>query len=206
MKKRSAIKTDLFADTHHREKLDKPGGPLMAIEACIDFAALAAEVDRIAPRPVGPEGDRSPLSTETMVRIRVLKRPYDLSDEQMEYQLLDRMSGKRCCGLVQAMNIPDRTTVWPSGNRTGEAGAKAVFEGVTAQLLENGFIARAAGSSMPRGFRRRSSTSPGMTGKRSKRVTCQPPGNPPSAARKTWMRPGPGSMASATMATSSMAA
>ncbi|QXP90214.1 hypothetical protein KW114_14380 [Methylococcus capsulatus] len=53
------------------------------------------------------------------------------------------MSGKRCCGLVQATNIPDRTTVWPSGNRTDEAGAKAIFKGVTAQLLENGFIARA---------------------------------------------------------------
>jgi len=47
-----------------------------------------------------------------MVRILVLKRLYNLSDEQMEYQLLDRMSYQRFCGLEDAMNIPDRTTIW----------------------------------------------------------------------------------------------
>ena len=42
-----------------------------------------------------------------MVRILLLKRLYNLSDEQMEYQLLDRLSYKRFCGLVDALNIPD---------------------------------------------------------------------------------------------------
>jgi len=60
----------------------------------------------------------------------------------MEYQLLDRMSYKRSCGLSLATNIPDRTTVWTFENRIGEAGAKALFEGVSAQLLKRGFIAR----------------------------------------------------------------
>jgi IS5 family transposase len=142
MKKRSAIKTDLFADQHHKEKLDKLGDPLTEIEACIDFAALAAEVDRVAPRPVSPQGGRPPFPTETMVRILVLKRLYNLSDEQMEYQLLDRMSYKRFCGLSQATNIPDRTTIWMFENRIGEAGAKAIFDGVNTQLLKKGFIAR----------------------------------------------------------------
>lgn len=142
MKRRSAIKTDLFADTHHREKLDKLGDPLSEIESCIDFKALAAEVDRIAPRPESPRGGRPPFPSETMVRILVLKRLYNLSDEQIEYQLLDRMSYKRFCGLAQAANIPDRTTVWVFENRIGEAGAKAIFDGVSAQLLKKGFIAR----------------------------------------------------------------
>lgn len=77
-----------------------------------------------------------------MVRILVLKRLYNLSDEQMEYQLLDRMSYQRFCGLAQATNIPDRTTVWAFENRIGEAGAKAIFDGVTTPLLKKGFIAR----------------------------------------------------------------
>jgi len=142
MKRRSAIKTDLFADTRHREKIDQLGDPLAEIESYIDFAALAAQVDSIAPRPVSPQGGRPPFPTETMVRILVLKRLYNLSDEQMEYQLLDRMSYKRFCGLAQATNIPDRTTVWTFENRIGEAGARAIFDGVTAQLLKRGFIAR----------------------------------------------------------------
>ena len=142
MKRRSAIKTDLFADQQHKQTLDKLGDPLTEIETCIDFTALAAEVDRIAPRPTSPQGGRPPFPTETMVRILVLKRLYNLSDEQMEYQLLDRMSYKRFCGLTQATNIPDRTTVWVFENRIGEAGAKAIFDGVSAQLLKKGFIAR----------------------------------------------------------------
>ena len=142
MKPRSAIKTDLFADDHHRKKIDTLGDPLAEIESYIDFATLAAEVDRIAPRPVSAQGGRPPYPTETMVRILVLKRLYNLSDEQMEYQLLDRMSYQRFCGLANATNIPDRTTVWTFENRIGEAGAKALFDGVSAQLLKKGFIAR----------------------------------------------------------------
>lgn len=48
MTRRSAIETDLFADTHHRAKLDKLGDPLAEIESSIDFAALATEVDRMS--------------------------------------------------------------------------------------------------------------------------------------------------------------
>ena len=52
------------------------------------------------------------------------------------------MSYKRFCGLANATNVPDRTTVWTFENRIGEAGAKALFDGVSAQLLRKGFIAR----------------------------------------------------------------
>lgn len=45
MKPRSAIKADLFADEHHRKKIDSLGGSLADIESHIDFASLAAEVD-----------------------------------------------------------------------------------------------------------------------------------------------------------------
>ena len=73
MKPRSAIKTDLFADEHHRKKIDALGDPLADIESHIDFASLAAEVDEVAPRPVSAQGGRPPYPTETMVRIVVAK-------------------------------------------------------------------------------------------------------------------------------------
>jgi IS5 family transposase len=142
MKRRSAIKTDLFAADRRREKIDRLGDPLSELEAHIDFAALAAEVDQVAPRPVSAQGGRPPFPTETMVRILVLKRLYNLSDEQMEYQLLDRMSYQRFCGLADSASIPDRTTIWTFENRIGEAGAKALFDGVARQLLKQGYIAR----------------------------------------------------------------
>ncbi|UTW12085.1 IS5 family transposase [Marinobacterium rhizophilum] len=141
-KPRSAIKTDLFAADQHRQKIDHLGDPLAEINMHIDFSALATAVDCVAPRPVSSKGGRPPFPTETMVRILVLKRLYNLSDEQMEYQLLDRMSYQRFCGLTHASNIPDRTTIWTFENRIGEAGAQALFDGVADQLMRKGYIAR----------------------------------------------------------------
>lgn len=138
----TAIKTDLFADLEHKAKIDALGDPLAEIDACVDFAVLAAEVDRIAPRPESSQGGRPPFPTEIMVRILVLKRLYNLSNAQLEYQLLDRMSFKRFCRLEHAVNIPDQTTIWVFENRIGEAGAKAIFDAVNAQLRKKGFIAR----------------------------------------------------------------
>lgn len=140
--KKSALKHDLFAHQAHETKIESLGDPLQRINTHIDFSELAAQVDRVAPRPQSAQGGRPPYPTETMVRILVLKRLYNLSDEQMEFQLLDRMSYQKFCGLRDVSNIPDRTTIWTFENRIGSTGAQALFEGVTAQLLRQGFIAR----------------------------------------------------------------
>ena len=96
----------------------------------------------MALRPTSPQGGRPPYPTETMVRILVLKRLYNLSDEQMEYQLLDRHSYQRFCGLVDAARLPDRTTIWHFENRIGVAGAEALFTAVEQQILQHGYVAR----------------------------------------------------------------
>lgn len=79
-----------------------------------------------------------------MVRVLVLKRLYNLSDEQMEYQLLDHMSYQRICLLLDAMNIPDCNTISRFALRIGVDGATALFQGVDAQLQRHGYIARRA--------------------------------------------------------------
>ncbi|MFN5745341.1 MAG: transposase, partial [Methylococcaceae bacterium] len=71
MKKRSAIKNDLFASHQRESQIDHVGDPLAGIEACIDFKALAASV---APRGGCAKGGRPAYPPETMVRILVLKR------------------------------------------------------------------------------------------------------------------------------------
>lgn len=60
MKPRSAIETDLFADQRHRNKIDSRSDPLAEIESHIDLAALAGEIDRVAPRLVSAKGGRPP--------------------------------------------------------------------------------------------------------------------------------------------------
>ena len=92
---RSALRPDLFAGQRRESKLDRLGDPLIALNKHIDFAALAAEVDRVAPRPDSAQGGRPPYPTETMVPILVVKRLHNLSDEQVEFQLNDRLSSHR---------------------------------------------------------------------------------------------------------------
>ena len=56
--RKSAIKTNLFAADFYQQKLDQLGDPLLRIASCIDFPALAAEVDRVAPCPASSQGGR----------------------------------------------------------------------------------------------------------------------------------------------------
>ena len=77
-----------------------------------------------------------------MVRVLVLKYLNNLSDEQLEYQLLDRMSYQRFCLLADSATIPDRNTIWNYKQRLGEDGVTALFQAVDAQLLRQGYLAR----------------------------------------------------------------
>ena len=139
---RSALKFDLFADASRKRKVDEVGDPLQVIAQHIDFTALAALVGAFIERSDGRKGGRPAYPTEVMVRVLVLKRLYNLSDEQMEYQLLDRMSYQRFCLLQDSMNVPDRNTIWRFGERIGVDGATALLQGVDEQLHRHGYIAR----------------------------------------------------------------
>ena len=106
MSKKSAIKTSLFAAEEREQKLDRKGDLLSALEKHVSFAALAAEIDRVAPRPTGKQGGRPPYPTELMVRALVLQHLYNLSDEALEYQLLDRLSFQQHPGCQHLVVIP----------------------------------------------------------------------------------------------------
>ncbi len=137
---RSALKLDLFAQASRQHKRDALGDPLQVIARHIDFAELARLVDALIERGDGRKGGRPAYPTEVMVRILVLKRLYNLSHEQMEYQLLDRASYQRFCLLQDAMNVPDRNTIWRFGERLGVDGATVLFQGVDAQLHRHGYM------------------------------------------------------------------
>src|SRR5471030_1564563 len=106
------IKHSLFADQEREVKLNELGDTLRVLEQHVDFAALAAAVDDAAPRPSRERGGRPPFPTELMVRVLLIQQLFNLSDEQMEFQLLDRLSFQRFVGLRTSSQIPDRTTIW----------------------------------------------------------------------------------------------
>jgi hypothetical protein len=129
------IKTSLFADQEREAKLNKLGDALRVMEQHVDFAALAAAVDRAAPRPSRERGGRPPFPTELMVRVLLIQQLFNLSDEQMEFQLLDRLSFQRFVGLRSSSSsqIPGRTTIWTFKECLIQAGAsESIFDAVNA--------------------------------------------------------------------------
>ena len=137
------MKSNLFAAQEREAKLSKLGDSLELLERHVDFSALATAVDEAAPRPGRERGGRPPFPTEVMVRILLIQQLFNLSDEQMEFQLLDRLSFQRFAGLRHSSQIPDRTTIWTFKERLIKAGAsESVFDAVNRQLAKHGYIAR----------------------------------------------------------------
>lgn len=137
------IKESLFAAEEREAKLDKLGDVLQVLEKHVDFAALAKAIDQAVPRPSQEKGGRPPYPTEIMVRAVVLQQLYSLSDEQMEFQLLDRMSFQRLVGFRHSSQIPGRTTFWTFKERLIKANAsETLFEAVNRELDKHGHLAR----------------------------------------------------------------
>lgn len=139
---RSAVKFDLFADAARKRKIEALGDPLQRIARRIDFEHLTQVLEELLPRTDARKGGRPPYPSSVMVRILVLKYLNNLSDEQMEYQLLDRMSYQRFCLLTDSATIPDRNTIWHYQQRLGVEGVTALFQAVDELLLRQGFMAR----------------------------------------------------------------
>ena len=77
-----------------------------------------------------------------MFRVLVLQTLYTLSDDQVEYQLRDRLSFMRFVGLSLAYPVPDAKTVWLFREQLVRAGTfERLFERFDAALRERGFLA-----------------------------------------------------------------
>ena len=93
-------------------KLSQLGDPLEKLKNGVDFELFRdLLVDRLSFCPKG-KGGRKPYDYVLMFKILILQRYYNLSDDQTEYQINDRMSFMRFLGLTIADDIPDSKTVW----------------------------------------------------------------------------------------------
>jgi IS5 family transposase len=133
----------LFAEHEREDRRSKIGDPLVGLTKHVDFEALAATIDAAAPRPSRAKGGRPPYPTLLMVKILVLQQLYNLADDALEYQLLDRRSFLQSLELTESSSIPDAKTIWLFRDRLAQAGAGTlVFEQVQTQLQKHGYIAR----------------------------------------------------------------
>src|SRR5215469_9179385 len=93
-------------------KLSKLDDPLERLNRGIDFEMFRELLEmRFSKLPKAP-GGRPPYDYILMFKILILQRYYNLSDEQIEYQINDRLSFMRFLDLTISDDIPDSRTVW----------------------------------------------------------------------------------------------
>jgi len=93
-------------------KLSQLGDPLEKLSRGIDFEIFRVLLeDNLSKISKGP-GGRPPYDYILMFKILILQRYYNLSDEQVEFQINNRMSFMRFLHLSIADDIPDSRTVW----------------------------------------------------------------------------------------------
>ncbi len=59
-----------------------------------------------------PKGGRPPYDKLFMFKALLIQSLYNLSDDQLEYQIVDRASFKRFLGLKKSDKVPDSKTFW----------------------------------------------------------------------------------------------
>ena len=122
------------------------GDPLEMIARVVPFESLRAEIEAAVLTPVNQKkssAGRKPIDVMVMFRMLVLQSLYNLSDEQVEYQVRDRLSFTRFLGLGIEDGIPDGTTLWLFRETLAKAGLiEKLFEGFGQHLEAKGYIAR----------------------------------------------------------------
>ncbi len=76
-----------------------------------------------------------------MLKVLFLQRLYNISDNQVEYQIKDRMSFREFLDICSVDDVPDEKTVWKYKNIMANAGIGIkLFEKFNEQLASMGLI------------------------------------------------------------------
>lgn len=93
-------------------KLSQLGDPLEKLNKEIDFDIFRNTLEQHLTKESKGKGGRPPYDYVLLFKILILQRFYNLSDDQVEYQINDRMSFMRFLDLTISDDIPDSKTVW----------------------------------------------------------------------------------------------
>ena len=126
--------------------LSEKGDPLEAIASLVPWESFRADIEAVVLTPEEAKrskAGRKPLDALVLFRMLVLQALYNLSDEQIEYQVRDRLSFMRFLGLGFEDGIPDGTTLWMFREKLAQAGLiDKLFDQFDRHLDAKGYIAR----------------------------------------------------------------
>lgn len=125
--------------------LDAKNDPLVKIDAVVPWENFRPRLEaawRKPPEARKSSAGRKPLDAVMMFKAIVLCSLYNLSDDQVEYQIRDRLSFMRFLGLGLEGKVPDAKTVWLYRDQLAEAGViETLFADFDDYLKDHGYLA-----------------------------------------------------------------
>lgn len=124
------------------KKSAKNKTPLEKLNKFIDWEMFRPLLKKAFEKQPKGKGGRPPYDYVMMFKILILQRYYKISDEQVEYQILDRLTFMRFLGLGMSDNVPDHNTVWLFRENLSNNGIiEEIFGLFNLQLKEKGILA-----------------------------------------------------------------
>jgi IS5 family transposase len=136
-----------FFDLERRlDALSAKGDPLETIKTTVPWEAFRADIEAVTetkPEEKKSNAGRKPYDAILKFKIVVLQSLYNLSDEQTEFLIRDRLSFMRFLDLGLEDGVPDATTIWLFREALVEAGLiDTLFDRFSQHLRVKGYIAR----------------------------------------------------------------
>jgi IS5 family transposase len=126
--------------------LDAKKDPLVEINSVVPWEEFRPALDRVWRKPDEDRkscAGRKPMDSVLMFKTLVLSALYNLSDDQIEYQVRDLLSFMRFLGLGLGDRVPDANTVWLYREALAQAGMMEELFGLfDGHLARRGYIAR----------------------------------------------------------------
>ena len=137
------MQTGLFDWQFRFDKLDKSGDPLRQLNDVIDWECFRPTLLSIHEKERKSNAGAKPYDVVMMFKILVVQSLYNLSDDAVEYQIMDRISFMRFLGLSLGDRVPDAKTIWLFREQLTEAKlVKKLFEQFDKFLRDSGFAAQ----------------------------------------------------------------
>jgi len=137
------MQTGLFDWQTRFEQLDNGGDPLVKLNAMIQWETFRKQLEKVRDKDRKSAAGRKPFDVIVMFKILILQSLYNISDDQTEFQIRDRLSFMRFLNLTVGNTVPDAKTIWLFREQLTAAGViEKTFDKFDQFLRNSGFAAR----------------------------------------------------------------
>ncbi|MEA5464903.1 IS5 family transposase [Leptothoe sp. PORK10 BA2] len=129
-------------ETRH-QKLESKKDLLSCLDAMIPWDEFRPILDSVYDKPRQRKAGRPPTDVIVMFKLLIVQQLYNISDDELEYQVNDRLSFMRFLHLGLEDSVPDAKTVWLFRERLRKAElVEPLFEQFGTYLNTTGYQAQ----------------------------------------------------------------